>query len=161
MINFYKKWRIKRQNFFLIIGFLPFLLVTCDNSYDSSIPDFPVHLELNLLVSPNTKLKNSVNQFLIIDEKSNLKATDRIGFSGILVYTDFDGKYRAFDLCCPYEAQRDIKIMPNEKGEAVCEKCGSVFFIGYGIGNLISGPAKQPLKRYKAIVQGDVLYIYN
>ncbi|HOL00166.1 MAG TPA: hypothetical protein P5071_04405 [Paludibacteraceae bacterium] len=100
-----------------------------------------------------------MNQFLIIDKRIN--ATDAIGFSGILVYTDFDGKYRAFDLCCPYEAQRDIKIMPNEKGEAVCEKCGSVFFIGYGIGNLISGPAKQPLKRYKAIVQGDVLYIYN
>jgi len=159
MINSYKKWLIKKQKLFVIGAFLPFLLVSCDNSYNSSIPDFPVHLELNLLVSPYTKLKNSVNQFLIIDKRIN--ATDAIGFSGILVYTDFDGKYRAFDLCCPYEAQRDIKIMPNEKGEAVCEKCGSVFFIGYGIGNLISGPAKQPLKRYKAIVQGDVLYIYN
>lgn len=138
--------------------FLPFLLLSCDNSYDSSIPDFPVYLELDFRVSPYNTLKNSVNQYLIIDHWIQ---TGRIGFSGVLVYTDFEGKYCAFDLCCPYEAQRDIKITPNENGEAVCEKCGSVFSIAYGIGNPVSGPAKQPLKRYKAIVQGDVLYIVN
>ncbi len=159
MINSYKKWLIKKQKLFVIGAFLPFLLVSCDNSYNSSIPDFPVHLELNLLVSPYTKLKNSVNQFLIIDKRIN--ATDAIGFSGILVYTDFDGKYCAFDLCCPYEAQQNVKIKPNDIGEAVCEKCGSVFSIGHGIGDPISGPAKQPLKRYKTFVQGDVLYIVN
>lgn len=158
MINSYKKWLIKKQKLFVIGAFLPFLLVSCDNSYNSSIPDFPVHLELNFLEADYSKLKNP-NQYLIIDKR--IKETDRIGFSGVLVYTDFDGKYCAFDLCCPYEAQRDIKIMPNDIGEAVCEKCGSVFSIAYGIGNPISGPAKQPLKRYKAIVQGDVLYIIN
>lgn len=141
--------------------FLPFLLLSCDNSYDSSIPYFPVCLKLDFRVSPYTTLKNSVNQFLIIDEKSNLNTTGPIGFSGVLVYTDFDGKYCAFDLCCPYEAQRDIKITPNENGEAVCQKCGSVFSIAYGIGNPVSGPAKQPLKRYKTFVQGDMLYITN
>lgn len=141
--------------------FLPFLLLSCDNSYDSSIPYFPVCLKLDFRVSPYTTLKNSVNQFLIIDKKSNLNTTGPIGFSGVLVYTDFDGKYCAFDLCCPYEAQRDIKITPNENGEAVCQKCGSVFSIAYGIGNPVSGPAKQPLKRYKTFVQGDMLYITN
>jgi nitrite reductase/ring-hydroxylating ferredoxin subunit len=88
-----------------------------------------------------------------------ITAVDRIGFGGILVYTGFDGEYYAFDMSCPYEHQTNVRVYPNDLGQAVCEGCGSVFDIGYGIGNPSSGKAKEVLKKYKTTLSGDVLYI--
>jgi|GEM_PF-1059419 len=124
----------------------------------SKIPNFPVSLELNLTTTyPN--FRNSYNHYLTFTKP--ITVTDRIGFGGILVYTGFDGEYYAFDMSCPYEAKSNIRIYPNDLGQAVCEGCGTVFDIGYGIGNPSSGKAKEELKRYKTTLSGDILYIYR
>src|ERR1035437_711694 len=137
----------------LIISILAFSVAGCNDNVISSIPDFPVYLSLNLTTTYPT-FRNSINQFLLF--KQPILVTDRIGYGGILVYTGFgdnglDGNYYAFDMSCPYEAKQDILVIPNGLGQAVCQGCGSVFNIGYGIGNPASGPAmqvKQALKRY-------------
>jgi nitrite reductase/ring-hydroxylating ferredoxin subunit len=140
---------------FLELLIISFLIVGCNDNYVSSIPDFPVYLELNLTTTyPNFQ---SPNQSLIFTKP--IMVTDRIGYGGILVYTGFDGKYYAFDMSCPYEHQTNVRVYPNGLGQAVCEGCGSVFDIGYGIGNPSSGKAKEILKRYKTALNGDVLYI--
>ena len=131
-------------------------LVGCNDNVISSIPDFPVYLELNLTSSYPT-FRNSYNKFLIFEK--GVFVTDRIGYGGILVYTDLNGEYCAFDLSCPYEAKTNVRIVPNNTGQAVCEGCGSVFDLTSGIGNPISGKTKEMLKRYKATLSGDVLYI--
>lgn len=128
----------------------------CNDNVLSSIPDFPVYLELNL-TSTYPTFRNSYNKSLLF--KKPVLATDRIGYGGILVYTGLDGKYYAFDMSCPYEAKQSILVYPNDKGQVVCEGCGSVFDIGYGIGNPSSGKAKETLKRYKTSLPGDVLFI--
>ena len=131
-------------------------LVGCNDNYISSIPDYPVYLELNL-TSTYPTFKNSTNKSLIF--KTPITAVERIGYGGILVYTGFDGTYYAFDMSCPYEHSSTVRVYPNDLGQVVCEGCGSVFDIGYGIGNPSSGKAKEILKRYHTSLSGDVLYI--
>ncbi len=133
-------------------------ITSCNDNYISSIPDFPVNLVLNLTTTYPT-FKNSYNKSMIFTKP--ITAVDRVGFGGILVYTGFDGEYYAFDMSCPYEHQTNVRVYPNGLGQAVCEGCGSVFDIGYGIGNPSSGKAKEVLKRYKTTLSGNVLYIYK
>lgn len=152
----------------LLIGLLALQFVSCDDTYKSSIPDFPVQLELNL-TSTYPTFKNSHLHYILFTNRINV--TDRIGYGGILVFTGFDGSYYAFDMSCPYEANKDILVYPDsikkDSGKEYvsnsfqvnCEKCGSVFDISYGIGNPTSGPAKETLRRYKTNLSGDVLYI--
>jgi nitrite reductase/ring-hydroxylating ferredoxin subunit len=137
----------------------------CDDSVKSSIPDFPVSLELNL-TSTYPTFKNSVNQFLIFKEP--ILVTDHVGYGGIIVCTglSFDDsgntQYFAFDMSCPYEALNSVRVYPDYTTflpHVICEKCGSVFDVSFGYGNPISGPAKEYLKRYRTSLSGDVLYI--
>ena len=143
--------------YYLILSFLVLSMTGCNDNVISSIPDLPVYLQLNLVTTYPT-FRNSYDKFLLF--KKPVFVTDRIGYGGILVYTGFDGGYYAFDLSCPYEAKQDILVVPDvDKGQAVCEGCGSIFDIGYGNGYPVSGKAKQGLKRYKATLQGDILFI--
>lgn len=139
-----------------LVIFTSLPIVGCNDNVISSIPDFPVYLELNL-TSTYPTFRNSFNKFLTFEKP--VFVTDRIGYGGILVYTDLNGEYCAFDLSCPYEAKPTIRVVPNNIGQAVCEGCGSVFDLTSGIGNPISGKAKEVLKRYKATLSGDILYI--
>lgn len=138
---------------YFIVLILAFCFVGCDDTYKSSIPNVPVNLKINL-TSEEPLFKNSANKYLLI--KTRDYEYDRIGYGGILIYSsiDFDDsgktKYYSFDMACPYEADRNIKVYPKEDafGQVVCEKCGSVYEIGYGFGNPSSGPSKEPLKKY-------------
>jgi nitrite reductase/ring-hydroxylating ferredoxin subunit len=144
--------------YYLLCLLLPLFLVNCNDNVISSIPDYPVYLDLSLTTTYPT-FRNSFNQYLVF--KKAVLVTDRIGYGGILVYSGFDGNYYAFDLSCPYEAKQNILVVPNGIGQAICQGCGSVFDISYGIGNPISGKAKQALKRYKTSLSGDVLYVLS
>jgi hypothetical protein len=135
-----------------------FFLSGCNDNYVSSIPDYPVNLKLNLTTTYPT-FKNSYNQYLLFEKR--VLETDRIGYGGIMVYTGFDGTYYAWDMACPYEADKDIKVHPNELGQAICDSCKSVFELGFGVGNPSSGPAKEVLKKYKTSLSGDVLYVFR
>jgi len=149
--------KINRRYLFYFVTLIV-ILSGCDDNYISSIPDYPVRLQLNL-TSTYPTFRDNPNSFLIFDKP--VQATDRIGFGGVLAYVGFDGNYYAFDLACPYEAKQSIKVAPNDLGQVVCETCGTVYDISYGIGNPVEGPSKEILKRYKTSMQGDVLYITN
>lgn len=140
--------------FLLIIG----AATACTDDYISPIPDFPVSMQLNLSTNYPT-FRNSVNEHLTFTTRRF--EIDRIGYGGILVYTGFDEQYYAFDMACPYEVKTDVRVYPNGLGQAVCEECGTVYDISYGIGNPTSGPSKDILKRYKTSLTGDILYIYR
>jgi nitrite reductase/ring-hydroxylating ferredoxin subunit len=142
--------------YLLLIPVLALCVASCNDNIQSSIPDYPVGLELNL-TSTYPTFRNSHNKSLTF--LKGITVTDRIGYGGILVYTSFDGDYYAFDMACPYEAKPTVRVYPNNLGQVICEKCGSVFDIGYGIGNPSTGPAKEALKRYRATLSGDILYI--
>lgn len=146
--------------YFLLLAVLALQFVSCDDTYRSSIPDFPVYLELNLAVEYST-FRNSYNKSytFIKGITPNIKQNNYTGFGGLLVNTGFDGQYYAFDMSCPYEAKKNILVHPNDIGQAICDSCKSIFNIGYGNGDPASGPAKETLRRYKANLSGDILYI--
>lgn len=129
---------------------------SCESNYVSSIPDYPVYMELNL-ASTYPNFRDNPNQYLVFKQPVN--ANERVGYGGLLIYCNFEGGYNAFDLACPYEVDHTIKVVPNDVGRAICPECGSNYDISYGIGNPTEGPAKETLRRYKANLQGDILYI--
>jgi nitrite reductase/ring-hydroxylating ferredoxin subunit len=154
---------MNRIKLYVVGALLILQFVSCDDSYKSSIPDFPVQLNLDLTTTYPT-FRNSYNKYLIFERR--ISVTDYIGYGGILVYTGFDGGYYAFDMSCPYEVKPSIRVHPNDKGQAICDSCKTVFDISYGIGNPVPNPvtgkaalAKETLRRYKANLSGDVLYI--
>ena len=136
-------------------------LSSCENEDQRRIPEASVYMELNLAASYPT-FRNSVNDTLVFTRPRNGHPTDRVGYGGILVYTFVNGtetNYCAFDLCCPNEVNPNIRIYPNDRGEAVCKSCGTVYQLLTGTGMVISGPSKWNLKRYKVQLSGDMLYI--
>lgn len=151
------KWTKLKQ--YLILSLLSVHAASCDDNYVSSIPDYPVYLELNLTTYPYNDLNYSSNVFFYFETRANLPATNSIGFGGLIVNTGFDGNFYAFDMCCPYEAKKTIKVYPNDIGEAVCKECGSIFDIGNGTGFPTSGLAKEPLRNYRTYRNGNYLYV--
>ena len=143
---------------FLLLGGMTLLLLSCEDHVLSSVPEYPVYLDLNL-TSTYPTFKNSVNQTLVFKNREGLPEMSRIGYGGLLVCTDYIGDYYAFDLCCPYELKATTRVHPDGSGQAVCDSCKSVFNILTAPGNPVSGKAKEFLKRYKAILNGDVLRI--
>ena len=73
---------------------------------------------------------------------------EQTGYGGLLVFRTIEGNIFAYDLCCPYEDNREIKVKPTDNGKAVCSKCGSVFVTMYGLGTAESGPANESLQSY-------------
>jgi len=146
------------------------LLAACGDNYVSNIPNYQVNLRLDL-VSTYPTFKNSANEYLLFENR--IFETDRIGFAGVLVYSSIsldesgNTQYFAFDMACPYEVDKDVKVYPvkidsvnYDLGRVKCEKCGSVFNIAYGYGLPESGPAKKALKQYHTSLSGNYLYIY-
>lgn len=165
---YFTVYKVSTIKHWLLSLLLTFNLVSCDDNFVSSIPDYPVNLNLNLTSSyPN--FKNSANDFLLFKTIEGLPADSRIGFGGIMVCTSgFDdygnSLYFAFDMACPFEVKNNIRVYPNPNtiSHVVCEKCGSVFDVSYGNGGPISGPAldaKKVLKRYRTYLSSDVLNI--
>jgi len=157
--------KVSSVRYCLLSLLLAFYFVSCNDTIKSSIPDYPVSLNLNL-TSTYPIFKNSVNSFLFFKTSAGLPINNYIGFGGIIVCTSgFDdygnSLYFAFDMACPNEVKNNIRVYPDSTGlsRVVCEKCGSVFDVSYGNGSPLSGPAKETLKRYRANLVGDVLYI--
>lgn len=149
----------------LIALFVVAIWSGCDDNYVSSIPSYPVSLQLHL-TSTYPTFKNSIHQFLLFENGVN--ATDMIGYGGILVFSGIDPDsgntiYYAFDMACPYEAKRDVRVYPVKDGlgQVKCEKCGSVYNVLYGVGWPDSGPATEKLRSYKTSLSNDVLFIYR
>lgn len=74
--------------------------------------------------------------------------TEQTGYGGLLVFRAVEDNVFVYDLCCPYEDSKEVKVKPQKNGKAVCPKCGSVFVTMYGLGTPESGPSTEPLQRY-------------
>ena len=133
----------KIQSKYIIFLLTALLFSACEDIHRSSIPDAPVYLERNI----NSE---AIELRIIGGHKTFTSADfgDAIGYGGIVIIHGFDEEFYAFDLACPHEVDREIKVEPNDAGQAVCPTCESVFSIGYGSGNRLSGPAEEGLKKY-------------
>lgn len=118
-----------------------------DESPRSTVPFAPVRFQIDLNGLDHT-LKNP-SSFKIFTEQDRRSQDDRFGYSGVFIVSHPTGGVPfAFDLCCPHEKIRTIKVVPNNDGFATCLSCGSVFETFYGFGTVKEGPSSEPLQRY-------------
>jgi len=148
---------MKRILFLLLFASIAF---SCGKDYYTSIPDFTVNIGLNLAT-----MDYELNAQLAYKEFTKPRlASDRLGFGGVLVINgmgDNPVNLFAYDLACPVESQRDIRVVPDKSGiTATCPKCGAVFTIATGTGAPQSG-TKYYLKSYRVTGYGTQYTIIN
>ena len=128
---------------------------------DSSIPESRVYFktgydEYTRLLNPGSYLTFRVND-------GNIYATNTyLGYGGIIIYRDFEGKIHSCDLSCPVEASRNVLVTVSSSLQATCDVCGSVFELGWGLATPSSGPAKETLKIYTHVTDnGSAIIVSN
>ena len=154
-----------------ILFLLSFICIafSCEKEYYTTIPYAPVNIELNL-----TTLDYELNANLAYKIITQPRfAVERTGFGGILVINGMGEapiNLYAYDLACPVEAQRNIRVVPDNMSSssasvataitATCPKCGTVFSIATGTGAPQSG-AKYHLRSYNVNGSGAQYTVYN
>ena len=95
-----------------------------------------------------------------IDYNPNLEG---IGYGGILVVHAIDDQFYAFDLSCPYEADRNIRIEVDESSHvAVCPVCKTEYSVfSYGGIAAPNGAGREYLKKYQVVANGSKLTVTN
>lgn len=138
--------------FTLPIVALLLILYGCEGGINNqtNIPDMPVSLSINIMQDAPTL--NVQGGYIEINEP--LKYGQFVGYGGIVIFHGFDDYFYAFDMSCPHECKRDVRIECSMAGMGVCPKCGSTFDIGFGTGFANKGPSKYPLRRYQVMVSG-------
>ena len=132
----------------LLIG-TSFLPSSCKKD-ESQIPKVPVDIYLYASDPYFTNL-NAVGGWIYLTG----------GSRGILVYRKSTNEFMAYDRHCPYQPQETCALVEVDVSNLICFDycCGSRFLITDG--SVQQGPAFQPLKRYAAAWDGNLLHIYN
>lgn len=129
----------------------------CDSVDDDRIPPMPVYIsfstEPDWEVYGVTGACSSRNFIRDLKEPSNYPwtAMTYTGFGGVLLVSDINGDPQAYDLACPYECRKDVRIYVGEDLKAHCSGCGSVYDVFTNYGSPLSGPAAEDgyaLQRY-------------
>ncbi len=94
----------------------------------------------------------------------NSYGTGYYGYSGVVVVRDIIDtetvSLSAFDICCPYECDRDI-VVEADGYYMTCPNCGSSFSVCNGSGYPVEGECltSQPLKQYKVVKSSSSYYL--
>lgn len=134
-------------------------LISCESdlNVDTSIPQMPVYFNLSLMKDAPELIGIGACKTFI----QPIHISDAMGYGGIIIYHNVNDGYYAYDAACPYECDKNIRVVPDASGIAVCPKCSSKFDIGFGSGTPSKGPAKYNLRIYQVIRRGDILTVTN
>ncbi|MBO8439909.1 MAG: hypothetical protein IAC51_04585 [bacterium] len=151
-------------------------LCACEKvNVKSPVLDMPVYMKVNLMneaicldilggyyeIYPMEGNRLYVNRSGQDEVLYNNRLGERYGYSGVAIYHTFDGRYVAYDLCCPHELREDVRIRCSMDGTARCDSCGTVYNIGFQNGWPTSGPSQYPLKEYKVIQYVNEITVTN
>ena len=148
-----------RKARYILLGWMLVLCAGCERTnWQSSVPDFPIHFEINTNVGMFVNfVPENVTTYLIVDDAGYhlngitqpLPATDAFGYAGTVVYIDGFHPYGAYDLCCPHCLNQDNPCRVDGIF-AICPLCGEEYDIYSGNGVPTRGISKEPLKQYQA-----------
>ena len=144
------------RNKLLIIPILTLLLLVnaCTDTEDI-IPTLRFAAQINDIATDPRY--NQDNTFKVkYDSYGNL-----IGNAGVVIYRQSADVYYVFDLMCPYEKNIGSLVNITDDIFCVCPTCGSKFIVASSYGDLLEGPSKWPLYKYKAEEQNGALNIWN
>lgn len=132
--------------------------VGCDHLDDERIPPAPVNIpfptvgDWNVLgVGGALDYRRFIKEELVPADY-HYSAISATGFGGVLLVCDVNGNPVAYDLSCPVECKRDVRIfVNNDELVGECPKCHSTYDIFTLGGHPLSGPAAKDgfgLRRY-------------
>ena len=152
-----ERLKVKGMIIFLSIFIFQFSLSSCEGTtFQSSVPAYPVHVEINTMTEFVDFLPTNTNAYITVTSegyKENGKfvklptVMDAWGYGGVVAYVSMNG-YVAFDMACPYCAGRGTKSPCEIDGiYAVCEHCGEQYEIGSGYAVPQKGISREALRR--------------
>ena len=139
----------------LLLAAMAFL--ACSDNQNSFVPYAKVDKYVSLVNYNN----------LMIPGNSMTFPSD--GYSGVIVISNSDMQYLAFDACCPHEGLKNsiIETNPGQTGivsssnpVATCKICGSQYIL-YNGGYPVKGPSSRNLKQYQVTAMDNRLWIHN
>ena len=137
----------------LIIAVMLTGLAGCKHLDTDRIPPAPVRLAFNTVADWNTYgVPGALGHRRYIKSERipgnfPYTALSQTGFGGVLIVGDIMGAPRAYDLACPVEVNRNVRIeIDTQENVAYCPKCGSRYSVFNNYGSPISGEARK-LKR--------------
>lgn len=90
---------------------------------------------------------------------------DDEGVNGLIIWRSYSDEYFVFDRTCTYETDYSCAVEEDEDNSNIiveCPCCGSKYLLDdNGDALVLEGPAKYPLVRYNANIDGSFLRIYN
>jgi nitrite reductase/ring-hydroxylating ferredoxin subunit len=148
----------------IFLCLLAFSLYSCGKTYISSIPNYPVYLELNLAYDAKDLLP--MQSYKIYTPGNIDQAIEQTGFGGVLVYHGIGASgmdaWFAFDAACPHEANRSVTVeVDDDHIYAICPKCQTKYELMSGSGRPESGPGREQLKPYHVRVSNNIIYVSN
>ena len=134
------------------------LLSACEGTQKCDVPSYPVVFDMNIMSEYPHFVPDNGYQVMTFTEKRY--ARDLIGYAGLLVWVDMEGKYNACDLCCPHclDPKQPVYV---DGIWAVCPVCDEHFDLSYGLAVPTQGHTRQALRRFSAIYRGTTLSIRN
>ena len=123
----------------------------CSKLEESPVPNWRVYINIDLRFQ-DRDLVGTLSHKSITEPRT---ANEYIGYSGVLVICGIStngSTYYAYDLCCPNEVKRNIRIEVDDTGtKAICHSCGAEFEIAYGTGTPANNVSHYPLRCYQVI----------
>lgn len=131
----------------------------CENTtFVSSVPYYPVRLELNILAEyPNFVASGGVQAMEFTTPRY---PTESLGYAGILVFTTFDNQYGACDMCCPHCLKQHQPVHWDGGMYAHCPICGEDYDISFGYCTPTKGIAGERLRPYRTVYTNGKLSVY-
>lgn len=147
-----------RRLFTIIIIAASLLLSACHHLDNQRIPPAPVHISFFTVGDWNVQgIGGALDHKRFIKEELlppnyPYTAISATGFGGVLLVGDVNGNPVAYDLSCPVECKRDVRIFVNtDEMVGECPKCHSTYDIFSLGGHPLSGDAAKDgygLRRY-------------
>lgn len=128
------------KNLLLAIIIPLFLIVSgCNKNENDIIPNVRFHVVLNL---DDPRYAGNLFEVYYVPDYGYA------GLKGIVVYQYDRNRYLAFDLVCPHEGDRLVKVVRSGNSDFyVCPECQSKYHINVEYG-VVEGVSKWPLKMY-------------
>lgn len=143
-----------KNNYFLpsvfLFLFAWLLLGSCKSGApEPAIPYIFVYEEINL---------NDIN-YQSLKQPNGYAYLQQAGVRGILLISDGNNNYKAFDRACPYHPQDECaQVNMHSSGFYMEDSCCDSTF-GTDYGNPIGGPAQRPLRQYSTFLNDNYLII--
>lgn len=145
------------------------VLKSCHYIDDKRVPVAPVNIEFPTVAQWNIYGVAAATdyQYFILDKRQPANfpytASSSTGFGGVLLISDVHGIAHAYDLSCPVECKRDVRIKINKETMlAHCDDCGSDYDVFSLEGYPVAGVAAERgygLRRYYVGPGRDGMYM--